>query len=537
MSAWLIRKRAATSLGVLAALALLLTFASQIVATTQAAYSWGDGALLELYTVHASRGFWPFGPYSHFGWHHPGPLLFYLLAPIYTLSGAHAFALNTGAAAINVAAAGIVAWAAARWMRPVAGSVMLLLLAAYLWRVSAIAISYWNPHLLVLPIGAAVVLCAGVAAGRAALLPLLVFTGSFLAQTHVAMVPTVAALTALAIGGLFINGDRTPAAPPRRAMFWIGIAAAVALLLWLPPLLEEAAHRPGNVSMLARFFTEPYPPQPWRVALAAWGDATSSLFARALHVPTGAPLEPGTGVAMPLLAMVQLLLLAAAWHDARRRGDRMHAALALTCIVVSLVALWSIVRVRGQIGEYMVFWISLTGALSWAAVAAAAIEYVGPGLSRPLIGRHVPAWLAAAVLLAFTAAATRHLADHVRQPEAASRRIATLSDAALTYLRTSGAAHPSLRLSPAVWPEGAGVVVRLYKLGIAASVKPDQVSFFGTPLAPDGREDVALYIVDAAGHAERTTHADDLLLAQEGAIYLHAAPLPGAQATSGPEGH
>ena len=39
-----------------------------------------DTALAELYTRHAARGDLLLGPYSRFGWHHPGPLLYYLYA-------------------------------------------------------------------------------------------------------------------------------------------------------------------------------------------------------------------------------------------------------------------------------------------------------------------------------------------------------------------------------------------------------------------------------------------------------------------------
>jgi hypothetical protein len=68
-------------------------------------YSIGDGAFLELGTLHSVRGIWPFGPYSQFGRHHPGPLYFYLLAPLYAAGGFRFAALNVGAALINAASA------------------------------------------------------------------------------------------------------------------------------------------------------------------------------------------------------------------------------------------------------------------------------------------------------------------------------------------------------------------------------------------------------------------------------------------------
>jgi hypothetical protein len=50
----------------------------------------------------AARGVWPLGPYSRFGWHHPGPLYFYLLAPLYAAGGFRFVGINVSAAIINL---------------------------------------------------------------------------------------------------------------------------------------------------------------------------------------------------------------------------------------------------------------------------------------------------------------------------------------------------------------------------------------------------------------------------------------------------
>jgi hypothetical protein len=55
-------------------------------ATSAPTYSSGDGALLDLYTLYSSRGVWSLGPYSRFGWNHPGPLFFYCIVPFYLAS-------------------------------------------------------------------------------------------------------------------------------------------------------------------------------------------------------------------------------------------------------------------------------------------------------------------------------------------------------------------------------------------------------------------------------------------------------------------
>src|SRR5262249_23998336 len=61
----------------------------------------GDGAVLELGTFRAVHHVQLLGPYSRFGWNHPGPLYFYLAAPFYELFHEHGAALNVFALAVD----------------------------------------------------------------------------------------------------------------------------------------------------------------------------------------------------------------------------------------------------------------------------------------------------------------------------------------------------------------------------------------------------------------------------------------------------
>src|ERR1019366_7389957 len=108
----------------------------------------GDGAMTELYTIHATHGSQLLGAYSQFGWHHPGPLFFYLLAPLYVLGGRSVAAFDAGALAINLASVGIIVWVIARRNDPLSFvlEVLLGLLALYVVRVPELLTSAWNPH-------------------------------------------------------------------------------------------------------------------------------------------------------------------------------------------------------------------------------------------------------------------------------------------------------------------------------------------------------------------------------------------------------
>ena len=62
----------------------------------------GDDATLETRVVNASRDVQYLGPYSRFGWNHPGPLYFYILLPFYKLFSMGTQSLYVGAVFINI---------------------------------------------------------------------------------------------------------------------------------------------------------------------------------------------------------------------------------------------------------------------------------------------------------------------------------------------------------------------------------------------------------------------------------------------------
>ena len=78
-----------------------------------------DEAVIELSTLNALQGHQLLGPYSRYGWHHPGPALYYLLAPFYGLSGHRSVGLSAGALAINMAAVALMVWIAVQPRQPV----------------------------------------------------------------------------------------------------------------------------------------------------------------------------------------------------------------------------------------------------------------------------------------------------------------------------------------------------------------------------------------------------------------------------------
>ena len=99
----------------------------------------GDGALIELYTLHAMQGQQLLGAYSQYGWHHPGPLSFDWFAPFYALAGRTAFGLSTAVLFTNVSSLAIIAWLVVRTheTRATFAVTLFALLAVYAARVPA----------------------------------------------------------------------------------------------------------------------------------------------------------------------------------------------------------------------------------------------------------------------------------------------------------------------------------------------------------------------------------------------------------------
>jgi len=103
-------------------------------------YPVADTATTSIATLQAARGNLTVGSYSRFGWNHPGPLLYQLLAGPYELSGRREIALKWTALALNVAwLGGLLAVAGRR--APGLAVTIAVALVPLLWR-------FWDSALL-----------------------------------------------------------------------------------------------------------------------------------------------------------------------------------------------------------------------------------------------------------------------------------------------------------------------------------------------------------------------------------------------------
>lgn len=188
--------------------------------------------------------------------HHPGPLHFYLMAvPIRVLGAPMGMplvsVLITGSCLI------VAAWAVFRQLGRTAGLVAAaaLSLAAFTTGASSL-IHPVSSSIAGYPLLCTVVLWWCVAAGDLRLLPLAVAVASFTAQQHLSVVPATVVLVA---GGLALfairwwRTDRSGPADRRDLVRWLGASAAVGLVLWAPPLIQQVFGNSGNLGDMVWF--------------------------------------------------------------------------------------------------------------------------------------------------------------------------------------------------------------------------------------------------------------------------------------------
>jgi len=526
----------AVGLGCVAyAAGLLIWCAWSITAGVPDAFADGDGALLELYTVHASRGQWALGPYSRFGWYHPGPFYIYLLVPFYLASGQHPLGLTAGAVAINVVAFAGIAWTLCRHASGAMSVAVIGMLAVYLLRVPDVVTSSWNPHVLILPYAALIVSGAAVASGRLALLPLTALLATFVTQTHVGLAPTALAIGACAL----IAGVRThhrlqqrAIVTPRSLWMWLGVTALALLVAWLPPLYEQFTGT-GNLGRLLTFFADQSGRPVTTEALAVWtGTILQPLTAGFTTAWGGAPPPMPSSTLMTAIAASEVLLLFLAGGWVASRGRPVEAWLCRVSAVASLVALFAIGRIRGGLVDHLTFWNTMTGTLNVGVLLGVALLWIGGFVpvrtTRPWSTAFVPL-----VCLIVVLGLANHGATALRQRRAELIARPPSASAVGHLYQTTRVAIARARLSKPLievrgrWAETAGMLVQLHKHGVPLGVERPSAWLYGAPIAARGDEDGAVTIADAVNGAQFARAPNECLIAwANGAFVFLRAPAP-----------
>jgi hypothetical protein len=507
------------ALGLVAVNLPLLVAAAIAIAEHPTVIPAADTAVTETSVIDASHLTQTLGPYSRFGWSHPGPAWFYLLAPVYRLLGGRSYALAVGCLVLLAVTASAIVVLMARRYGGLGGVLAALAVLAYVHAVGLDLLrNPWNPWAILLPMGLLVLLAAAGAAGSAASLLGALVVGSFVVQTHVSTV--VAVVAVIAAGMLLARLTRGMGAPrPARAgRVALAVAGAAIVAMWTPPLVQQATGHPGNLGQLVHYVRHPH---------GSFGGQTFAPYVPGDHPSIGEAvsttgLELGVlpfggssalsgsgdqGVPGPRWRTVALLVYGVGSLALLLLGLLRHERFALAAGVITLVgtaaAAVSVTRVVGPLFPYLVAWVTaipIVFWLGWAALGIAALQ------RRPRLQPALAAAAAALVVAAAgaeTVAATRlgPLSDTATAigPDPVAERLWTLVHQRLD-------AHPGgpvlVRIASLdTWPAAATILDQFYREGRPAAVDPQWVFLFGERFRRTGSEKREVVLVDAAQEA------------------------------------
>lgn len=374
-----------------AAVVLLVPLAAVLSALRNPWIGLGDWVRLEQNVRDVGGGDTPLvGAWSRFGWDHPGPWPFYLMAPFYRIAGAERGLLFSTAMVNLLLVAGFVAvvlrYPRTRALVALAGMAVLLrgLGVAFL-------LDPWNPWMAILPFALFLLLAVEVATGRRGwVMAAAAGAGSLAMQAHLGLVPPVGLIGAVALV-LHVRSVRGEGLDWRRIVVGSQAATVVLVVAWLPVVADQLWGR-GNLGKLARWVSgeELVPPTvmdeggvPTREIprYTAWLLDPIGLWAGRFSAPTWGFFQ-GFGE----MGVWRLLLLAALpvasvvlWRrhrDSERAGAALvAAALGLAGVVGTVLAL---VTWRGVPFLWGVRWVAPVVMLLWIgagwAVSAEAVR-------------------------------------------------------------------------------------------------------------------------------------------------------------------
>ena len=360
---------------------------------------YGDNSIIELQILRATRGQQLLGPASRFGWNHPGPLYFYLLAPLYVLAKLQRWSLFFGTGIVNLVCGYGFLRSCFRQVR--AAAVRLAVLGGfgvYLIYLNFRMVQtpppsgltdYWNPFVVLLPLLWMTALCVEFAAGDVKPVPYIVVLASLIVQSHVTTaLYCLAAVLASAASFLkaTLPSKRLAAILLER---WrrLGLSAALAAAAWFPPLLEQLTQAPGNLTQIWRFARKSQ-------IHHSLGDTlrfvSYHLVQPILHPLTPTKLYPAYDLLDVAAALAFAVLLGIALRAARRSRRSFGLRLtALTLVGLAAAFIGGFIIQDEQLG-HLGTWFSVLLLLGLVGAAAALVPERSAPAADAAAGRRRP---------------------------------------------------------------------------------------------------------------------------------------------------
>lgn len=449
-------------------------------------YPVADWAVIELRTRDVAEHFVGVGPYSRFGWSHPGPLMFYVLYLPYRLFGSESVALHVGALMVNVLTIiGVALVAFRRGRLPVAIAVLVPLgLLTHALGIQVLR-DPWNPYLPILPLFLLMLLAWSVVVDDLWMAPLAIVLATFTMQSHAGFAIVSVALVGFA--ALVVIGRGLLVESVRRRSYWLrvarvtGVSLGVALLLWAPVLYGTFVQADGNIAAMWEFFASDQQTASMGDALEVlglqWGPRPEWIFgARGSSFRGVGLLESQWWCAVGAAAAGIVTALA---YRRRARDVVWFAALMAVAFLGGVVAVSGVV---GPLFPYIVRWTWVLGAGLGVLVLLGAWS----ALSTRIRVRWLPGVTVTAVLVL----ATLGLFETVDAFGAGTPYAAQQPGERVMVDRVLPAIDPGegpvLVVNRGASSATPGLVAQLERRGIDVDVRPDQPVIFGTWRSPHG---------------------------------------------------
>ena len=431
---------------------------------------------------------------------HPGPALFWWLAPWTSLFGATPTVVLF--ATWLLAVTSIVTIATVSYRQLGRSGAIAGLATAVVFQLIAAGPSWKpiNPVAAGLPCVAFCFLTWAVLAGDRRVLPAWVGFGTFVAQTDFAYAPTLVVPVAVVLGSWAWRLRRE--AGPRRALVRTSVGAlVVGLVMWAPAIAEAVVNRGGNALEVRVAAAQDVEVVGWRAVVSTIGlllDPTwfvnpESAVSRIGRFPG---LGPGTAIGVVLLIVG---LRGAATVTAARRA----AAMTALAVGAGSVAAQAATPAHIGVNRYCLLGTWAAAAFTWFALAI-----VTPAGWRVILRRKptavgvapLPVVMATMVLLVpVTALAIQPSASSDRWHAEVYPAVDPVADLLVRELEPGPYEIRALG-GPGATAMLEAVVVRVDRRGIECRTEPPLAKYLGAERLRDGSErGVLLVAIDAAG--------------------------------------
>ncbi|KPW42293.1 Uncharacterized protein ALO59_00311 [Pseudomonas amygdali pv. mellea] len=414
-----------------------------------------DYAIFLIDMHHASQFDQEIGISSRFGWAHPGPFNYYMLAPWYSLFGEKEGGLILGTFLYNIGFIAASTWTVAKISERNTAALFLTTLIIY----SSIALGarvfldVLLPYSTIFPWIFALCMSVAIIQKHSYFIPLLALTLSCVTQMHVAfwMPAVVLGVSTLAGSLLYKRPER------KEILLWIA-AGSVFVITWIPPL-----HEFHNLSKIFEFFTS-----------RPRSDHSLLDAAHALAVLMGEPMQGTTlsyGEAKPGGLPLYLGLLAitasvfctlAAWKN----NNKPALILGYVVLIQLVTSLYALSKIAGPILHHSITFIPMISIF----IALQALLMINQNRSSICIKTTLTVMGSLASVF-FIATHYQQINNAVALAKTPDENIARLySDLEKATQRCTST--PTINMNQPLWEPTVGAVSAAYRNGQAFSITP-----------------------------------------------------------------